>query len=113
MFVRVHGFNIVTHVLNPFRIKERVLAEIVFTGNYSLESKFFLYNVTKLMVTLVVYGYEQYNVPSDFQPILVPQFLITEDDDTPKFGVGKNFIDPLCLVPMRAYNMCIIYVGGT
>ncbi len=44
------------------------------------------------MVTLVVYGYEQYNVPSDFQPILVPQFLITEDDDTPKFGVGKNII---------------------
>ncbi|XP_037052173.1 uncharacterized protein LOC119085782 [Bradysia coprophila] len=68
--------------------EEKVLAEIVFTGNYSLESKFFLYNVTKLLVTLVVYGFEQYNVPSDFQPILVPQFLITEDDDTPKFGVG-------------------------
>lgn len=53
-----------------------------------MESKFFLFNVTELIVTLVVYGYEQYNVPSDFQPILVPQFLIMEDDDTPKFGVG-------------------------
>lgn len=53
-----------------------------------MESKFFLFNVTELIVTLVVYGFEQYNVPSDFQPILVPQFLIMEDDDTPKFGVG-------------------------
>lgn len=41
-----------------------------------------------MIVTLVVYGFEQYNVPSNFQPILVPQFLIMEDDDTPKFGVG-------------------------
>lgn len=72
-------------------IKERVQAEIFFTGNYSLESKFFLFNVTELLVTLVVYGFEQYNVPKDFQPILVPQFLITEDDDTPKFGIGKNY----------------------
>lgn len=39
-------------------------------------------------MTLVVYGYEQYNVPADFQPILVPQFLIMEEDDKPKFGVG-------------------------
>lgn len=92
----------VTHVTEKsIWIKERVLAEIVFTGNYSLESKFFLYNVTKLMVTLVVYGFEQYNVPSDFQPILVPQFLITEEDDTPKFGVGKKFLSILAVPNVR------------
>lgn len=77
-------------------IKENVQAEIVFTSNYSLESKFFLINVTDLIVTLAVYGFEQYNVPSDFQPILVPQFLIMEDDDVPKFGVGfRQFDDEL------------------
>lgn len=35
-----------------------------------------------------IYGFDSFNIPLHFQPILVPQFLLTQDNASPKFGLG-------------------------
>lgn len=35
-----------------------------------------------------IYGFDSFNVPLHFQPILVPQFLLAQDNASPKFGLG-------------------------
>lgn len=64
------------------------MADIVFTGEYSLEAKFDIINITELVIIMSIYGFDQFNLPLNFKPILVPQFLVTEDNNTPKFGLG-------------------------
>lgn len=64
------------------------MADIVFTGEYSLEAKFDIINITELVIVMSIYGFDQFNLPLNFKPILVPQFLVTEDNNTPKFGLG-------------------------
>lgn len=64
------------------------MANIAFTGDYSLEARFDLINITELIVIMTIYGYDQFDIPLNFTPILVPQYLITESNESPKFGVG-------------------------
>lgn len=64
------------------------MADIVFTGEYSLEARFDIINITELVIVMSIYGFDQFNLPLNFIPILVPQFLVTENNASPKFGLG-------------------------
>lgn len=35
-----------------------------------------------------IYGFDQFNLPLNFKPILVPQFLLAQDNRSSKFGLG-------------------------
>lgn len=63
-------------------------ADIAFTGEYSLAATFHLVNITELVIVMSIYGFDQFSVPLDFRPILVPQFLRSADGGAPKFGLG-------------------------
>lgn len=80
--------NLVLIIFQPFSPQEHVEADIAFTGEYSLEAKFHLYNITEMVIVMSIYGFDSFNVPLHFQPILVPQFLLTQDNAAPKFGLG-------------------------
>lgn len=74
---------------------ERVAADISFTGEYSLAATFHLVNITELVIVMSIYGFDQFSVPLDFQPILVPQSLRIADGGVDgsdgsgaKFGLG-------------------------
>lgn len=71
-------------------LQENIAANIKLTSDHSIEAEIFVRNTTQLIVTMIVYGVDQLNVPTYFQPILVPKFLIHEDANTSKLSIGMR-----------------------
>lgn len=65
-------------------------ALIVLTGEYSIEAIFHITNVTKIVVTMTVFGFDHLSVPENFQPILLSRYSIDDDDNYSKMGIGQR-----------------------